>query len=118
VEGEKDDITGLGQCEAAHGLCRNLPRSMKRHMVQPKVGHYGIFNGSRYRQDIVPRITAFIRAHDVRASKLRMFLASLRGISRIEMAPQPLALAGAPKKPGLAVTGGAMGALAARQAAV
>ena len=90
VEGEKDDITGLGQCAAAHDLCRNLPRSMKRHLLQPKVGHYGIFNGARYRTEIVPRITAFIQAHDVRASRLGQFLTSLRGGRGIEMPPAPL----------------------------
>ena len=43
VEGEKDDITGVGQCEAAHRLCVNLPQEMRRHLVQAKVGHYGDF---------------------------------------------------------------------------
>jgi poly(3-hydroxybutyrate) depolymerase len=99
VEGEKDDITGLGQCEAAHGLCASLPDSKKHHMVQLKVGHYGIFNGSRYRNDIVPEITAFIRTHDVRASKLRQFLASLRRARRIEMAPDTQETTGIAAKP-------------------
>ena len=79
VEGEMDDITGLGQCEAAHGLCSNLPRTMKQHMVQPKVGHYGTFNGSRYRGDIVPAITAFIRAHDPRGGKFKRLMQSVQG---------------------------------------
>src|SRR5208282_5845622 len=60
IEGEKDDITGLGQCEAAIHLCTNLSRSMKTHYTQAGVGHYGIFNGSRYRSEIVPRIVAFM----------------------------------------------------------
>ncbi len=63
VEGEKDDITGLGQTEAAHDLCTNLPDTMKKHYVQEKVGHYGVFNGSRWRQHIQPQIRDFIRAH-------------------------------------------------------
>jgi poly(3-hydroxybutyrate) depolymerase len=91
IEGEKDDITGLGQCEAAHRLCANLPRTMKRHLLAPKVGHYGIFNGSRYRREIVPEITAFMRAHDVRVSKFRRFVTSLRRKRGIEAAPLPLA---------------------------
>ncbi len=60
IEGEKDDISGLGQTEAAHALCKNLPQNLKKHYVQPGVGHYGIFNGSRYREEIVPMMTKFI----------------------------------------------------------
>jgi poly(3-hydroxybutyrate) depolymerase len=90
IEGEKDDITGLGQCQAAHGLCKNLARSMRRHLVQPMVGHYGIFNGSRYRKEIVPQMTAFMRAHDVRAGHFKRLMASLRGGRGIEAAPSPL----------------------------
>src|SRR3954466_16130351 len=61
VEGEKDDITGVGQTEAAHRLCSQIPSSMRVHYVQPKVGHYGVFNGSRFATEIAPRIHAFIR---------------------------------------------------------
>ncbi len=64
IEGEKDDITGLGQCRAAHDLCANIPAARRMHYVQPGVGHYGIFNGARFRQDIVPLITRFIAYHD------------------------------------------------------
>ncbi|MEM6486721.1 MAG: polyhydroxyalkanoate depolymerase [Pseudomonadota bacterium] len=63
VEGEKDDITGRGQTEAAHGLMTNLDEQFKMHWTQPKVGHYGVFNGSRFRAHIQPRIRDFIRAH-------------------------------------------------------
>ncbi|MGB0504791.1 MAG: polyhydroxyalkanoate depolymerase [Pikeienuella sp.] len=59
VEGEKDDITGIGQTRAAHALCTNLPDSMKLHFEQEKVGHYGVFNGSRWRESIQPRVAAF-----------------------------------------------------------
>ncbi|MEL6427319.1 MAG: polyhydroxyalkanoate depolymerase, partial [Pseudomonadota bacterium] len=62
IEGEKDDITGLGQTEAAHALCPNLPDARKEHYVQAKVGHYGVFNGSRWRQYIQPKVRDFIRA--------------------------------------------------------
>ncbi len=62
VEGEKDDITGAGQTRAALALCENLPDEKKAEYVQPKVGHYGVFNGSRFRQHIQPRIRDFIRA--------------------------------------------------------
>jgi poly(3-hydroxybutyrate) depolymerase len=62
VEGEKDDITGLGQTEAAHDLCINLPDQLRLHYIQEKVGHYGVFNGSRWRQHIQPRVRDFMRA--------------------------------------------------------
>ncbi|MEQ1714784.1 MAG: polyhydroxyalkanoate depolymerase [Hyphomicrobium sp.] len=61
VEGERDDICGLGQTEAAHDLCSSLPAEMKVHYVQPGVGHYGVFNGTRWRTEIQPRIREFIR---------------------------------------------------------
>lgn len=60
VEGEKDDISGLGQTEAAHALCVNIPVDRKAHYVQLGVGHYGVFNGSRFRAEIVPRISDFV----------------------------------------------------------
>lgn len=64
VEGEKDDITGPGQCLAAQGLCSSLPDDMRRHHLQPKVGHYGVFNGRRWREEIYPNVRSFIRGHD------------------------------------------------------
>ena len=63
VEGEKDDISGIGQTQAAHTLCRNIPASKKVDYVQKDVGHYGVFNGSRWRAEIAPRIRDFIRAN-------------------------------------------------------
>ncbi|NIK48207.1 polyhydroxyalkanoate depolymerase [Variibacter gotjawalensis] len=71
VEGELDDISGVGQTEAAHRLCSNLPPSKKQHHLQPAVGHYGVFNGSRFRKEIVPRIEAFVRAHGGAPKKSR-----------------------------------------------
>jgi poly(3-hydroxybutyrate) depolymerase len=69
VEGEKDDITGVGQCKAALGLCSGIPSSHKQHFECPGVGHYGIFNGSRFRTRIAPRVARFIRDHDPRSAK-------------------------------------------------
>lgn len=66
VEGEKDDITGAGQTIAAHDLCCNLPADLHKHHLQPKVGHYGIFNGRRWREEILPHVRDFIRAHQHR----------------------------------------------------
>ena len=63
IEGENDDISGLGQTEAAHDLCVNIPKEMHAHYMQPAVGHYGVFNGSRFRSEIVPRIVDFITSY-------------------------------------------------------
>ena len=59
VEGENDDISGIGQTQAALDLCPELPADLKAHHMQKDVGHYGVFNGSRFRRDIVPRIVDF-----------------------------------------------------------
>jgi poly(3-hydroxybutyrate) depolymerase len=64
VEGEHDDISGLGQTRAAHALCSGLPEAMHRHYEQDSVGHYGIFNGRRWRRQIMPRVADFIAAFD------------------------------------------------------
>jgi poly(3-hydroxybutyrate) depolymerase len=60
VEGENDDISGLGQTEATHELCSSIPQSRRVHYVQKGVGHYGVFNGSRFKSEIVPRISDFM----------------------------------------------------------
>jgi poly(3-hydroxybutyrate) depolymerase len=62
IEGERDDISGVGQTEAAHALCANIPAERRRHHLQRGVGHYGVFNGGRFRRDIVPAIVGFIAA--------------------------------------------------------
>ena len=64
VEGENDDISGIGQTQAAHDLCGNIPSEMKFDYIQPGVGHYGVFNGSRWRTEIQPRLAKFIIEHD------------------------------------------------------
>ncbi|ACY14947.1 polyhydroxyalkanoate depolymerase [Haliangium ochraceum] len=63
VEGEKDDISGIGQTQAAHDLCTGIPDSKQLDYIQPGVGHYGVFNGSRWRNEIQPRVRDFIRAN-------------------------------------------------------
>jgi len=70
VEGEKDDICGIGQTFAAQTLSKNLPASMRRHHLQPGAGHYGVFNGSRFRAEIMPNINDFIAANQRRRSLL------------------------------------------------
>jgi len=64
IEGELDDISGSGQTEAAQGLCTGIDPAMKQHLTAPGVGHYGIFSGRRWRENIAPRIVEFIHAHD------------------------------------------------------
>ncbi|MEO0618954.1 MAG: polyhydroxyalkanoate depolymerase [Pseudomonadota bacterium] len=64
VEGGKDDITGAGQCRAALDLCANVPKSQKTHYEAPGVGHYGIFNGSRFREMILPKLSRFIAKNE------------------------------------------------------
>ena len=61
VEGERDDISGIGQTKAAHDICPNIPASMRGHHLQAGAGHYGIFNGRRFRTEIAPKILAFMR---------------------------------------------------------
>jgi poly(3-hydroxybutyrate) depolymerase len=63
IEGENDDISGIGQTQAAHDLCVNIPDDMRAHYMQPAVGHYGVFNGSRFRAEILPRIVDFISSY-------------------------------------------------------
>jgi len=69
VEGEKDDICGLGQTEAAHTLCTGIADDRHIHYVQPGVGHYGVFNGTRWRTEIQPRIAEMIRATEGKRPK-------------------------------------------------
>ncbi len=61
VEGEKDDISGIGQTQAAHDICTGIPNDMRTDYIQPGVGHYGVFNGSRFETEIAPRVTQFTR---------------------------------------------------------
>lgn len=69
VEGENDDISGVGQTEAAHFICAGLDKKLRKHYVQPNVGHYGVFNGSRFRQEIAPRIIKFAQDSTKRKNK-------------------------------------------------
>lgn len=63
IEGELDDISGVGQTSAALTLCRNLPDGMKRQLIAKGAGHYGIFSGRRWRQLICPQIRSFIHEY-------------------------------------------------------
>jgi poly(3-hydroxybutyrate) depolymerase len=63
IEGELDDISGNGQTEAAHLLCKSIPEKRKQHFLAKGVGHYGIFSGRKYREMIYPRVRDFIARH-------------------------------------------------------
>lgn len=66
VEGERDDICGVGQTVAAHALCRRIPAAKKSHHLQPNVGHYGVFHGRRWQSETYPKVREFIRAQGER----------------------------------------------------
>lgn len=62
VEGERDDICAVGQTAAAHTLCSNLRPHLKRHHLQPGVGHYGIFSGSKWEKQVYPQVRNMVLA--------------------------------------------------------
>jgi poly(3-hydroxybutyrate) depolymerase len=74
VEGENDDISGVGQTKAAQTICTNIPDHMRMHYMQPDVGHYGVFNGSRFRREIAPRIVSFHREHARHAKPVKQLI--------------------------------------------
>jgi len=90
VEGERDDICGLGQTEAAHDLCTGLPEHMKVHYVQEGVGHYGVFNGTRWRTEIQPRIREFIRTIEYARGAIPTDKRTARRMQHPEMAVSPV----------------------------
>jgi poly(3-hydroxybutyrate) depolymerase len=71
IEGEKDDITGPGQCAAAHDLTPNVPADRHDYLLQPGAGHYGLFSGSRFRATIYPRMKAFMAAQSAEVHQLK-----------------------------------------------
>ncbi len=62
IEGERDDISAPGQTYAAHVLCTNLTAQQREHHLQTGAGHYALFNGRRWQQEVLPRFATFIRA--------------------------------------------------------
>jgi poly(3-hydroxybutyrate) depolymerase len=65
VEGELDDISGSGQTKAAHDLCSGIAKSKQQHFEAKGAGHYGIFSGRRWREQVYPQVKAFILSHHV-----------------------------------------------------
>jgi poly(3-hydroxybutyrate) depolymerase len=64
IEGELDDISGAGQTRAAHGLCTGIPQARRLHYDALGAGHYGIFSGRRWRENVYPQVREFIARHD------------------------------------------------------
>ena len=64
IEGELDDISGSGQTQAAHDLCTGIPKTKQKHLTALGAGHYGIFSGRRWREQIYPQVRDFIRANE------------------------------------------------------
>jgi poly(3-hydroxybutyrate) depolymerase len=64
IEGERDDISGIGQTKAALKISTSLPEKMKKYHLAPGAGHYGIFNGSKWRDKIAPVVENWIAAHN------------------------------------------------------
>ena len=67
IEGAKDNMCSLGMTAAAHDLCRKLPKRLHASYIEPDVGHYGVFSGSKFRANIAPQVKKFIsRSHNAR----------------------------------------------------
>src|SRR5690606_32821193 len=64
IEGELDDISGLGQTRAAHDLCTGVDEADRAHLTVEGAGHYGIFSGRRWRTQVYPKVRDFIARHD------------------------------------------------------
>jgi poly(3-hydroxybutyrate) depolymerase len=64
IEGERDDISGIGQTRAALDIATRLPKAKKHYLLAKDVGHYGIFNGRKWREKIAPVVEDFIAAND------------------------------------------------------
>ena len=63
IEGELDDISGQGQTRAAHTLCTGIAKDDQVHYTAIGAGHYGIFSGRRWREQVYPQVREFIRKH-------------------------------------------------------
>jgi poly(3-hydroxybutyrate) depolymerase len=90
IEGERDDVCGLGQTQAAHDLCAGIPDHLKVHYVQEGVGHYGVFNGTRWRTEIQPRIREFIRTIEYSRGSIPIDRRNPRRSQHVEMAVSPV----------------------------
>ena len=81
VEGELDDISAPGQTIAAQALCASVPSERRGQYLQPGVGHYGIFNGRKWRAEILPRIKAFALSNGTTSAKAPMRVSQIADVS-------------------------------------
>jgi poly(3-hydroxybutyrate) depolymerase len=88
IEGELDDISGAGQTRAAHDLCTGIPKSRQFHYDAIGAGHYGIFSGRRWRDDVYPQVRDFIAAHQADAAAVQAPASRRRAAARKAAAPQ------------------------------
>ncbi len=87
IEGERDDISGIGQTKVALKLARNLDEAKKKYYLAIGVGHYGIFNGSKWRDIIAPVVEGFIRAND---PEQRAHVPAVAAPAHVEMVAGPV----------------------------
>jgi poly(3-hydroxybutyrate) depolymerase len=98
VEGELDDISGSGQTEAAHGLCSGIAKTSRQHFEAKGAGHYGIFSGRRWREQVYPEVKAFIAAHQtaVKASTKALLAAPVKAEAPAVVTPAAVTAIAAP----------------------
>ena len=77
IEGELDDISGAGQTRAAHDLCTGIPKSRQFHYDAVGAGHYGIFSGRRWRENVYPAVLGFIKRFDQASAAQQSNVATL-----------------------------------------
>jgi poly(3-hydroxybutyrate) depolymerase len=97
IEGELDDISGIGQTKAALTLCKNIPEDRKKYHLQEDVGHFGIFNGRRYRKFVVPIVVDFV---EKTTKGLKRNKKASHVVNRA--APNGIPVAGKPKRDSIA----------------
>ncbi len=98
IEGELDDISGAGQTRAAHGLCSGVPKSLQFHYDAIGAGHYGIFSGRRWRENVYPTVRDFIASHQPAAAEVATpRVAAPKRVKAI--APLPAQASAARRKP-------------------
>ena len=92
IEGELDDISGQGQTRAAHRLCTGIPERERRHLTIKGAGHYGIFSGRRWREQVYPQVRDFIAAnvaHDDAAPRAKAKAAPAKRAAKASAAAKP-----------------------------
>jgi len=89
IEGELDDISGAGQTRAAHDLCTGVPRDRQFHYDAVGAGHYGIFSGRRWRENVYPTVRDFIATHQDRSERRRSKPETIRAQSDGPVLPAP-----------------------------